>query len=145
MGDIKKEEFTIFNYYKNIIKKEPMFSKEEVDRSFDIVGMLRLFSYDKMNALIANEINDFVLDKWTAYKYYYYGVDKKVFVPFLNMRKEKNEEKDRLTKLAEFLFPEYSKQRIEEVIVILKESLSFINLEELNNKGGVKKNSKEED
>jgi hypothetical protein len=38
---------TIFDYYRNIIKKEPMFSKEEVENSYDILGMNRLFSYDK--------------------------------------------------------------------------------------------------
>lgn len=141
----KIQKKTIFDYYKNIIKKDPLFSKDEVKSSFDIIGMNRLFSYDRSNTLLANEINTFILDKWSVYLYYYYGVDKKEKVPFLKMKKTHNEEKERMVELAEFLFPEYSKQKIEEVVVILKKVLSSLDLNELNDTGGIKKEKKKND
>jgi hypothetical protein len=136
----ENNKLTIFDYYKNIIRKTPMLPQEEIKKSFDIIGMNKLFSYDKMNCLIANEINDFLLNKWTVYQYYYYGVDQRTYVPFLNLKKEKDDEKKRLMDIAAFLFPEYSMQKLEEVVKILKKDLFFINIDELKDKGGIKKN-----
>ena len=133
---------TIFDYYRNIIKKEPMFSKEEVENSYDILGMNRLFSYDKSNVLLANEVNNFRLSKWALYQFYYYAVNKKDFVPFLNMKKEKNDEKILLMKKAQIIFPEYSNEKLEEVIVILKHILADVKLEDLTYKGGIEKGEK---
>lgn len=141
----KVKKLSIFDYYKNIIKKDPMFSKEEVQSSFDIIGINRLFSYDKMNVLLANEINTFVLDKWTVYLYYYYGVDKKPKVPFLKMRKEKDEEKERMMELAHFIFPEYSEQKLADTVAIMKKFLSQTTLDELNATGGLQKKEKKHD
>ena len=142
MAKEKSDSLTIFDYYKNIIKKEPILSREEVEKSFDIIGMNRLFSYDKLNVLLANEVNDFLLDKYTVYLFYYYGVDGKKFVPFLNMKKERNEDKERLMKLAEFLFPEYSEVRLAEAIEVLRKVLSDVQLADINNPGGIQKEKK---
>jgi hypothetical protein len=135
-----EKKLTIFDYYKNIIRKTGKMDKLEVQSSFDSVGMLRLMSYDTSNIMIANEINNFILNKWTTYLYYYYGCDQKSYVPFLNLKKVKDEDFEKVMELALFIFPEYSKEKIkEDVIPILKNELLKLNINKIKDFGGIKK------
>ena len=139
----EEKKITVFDFYKNIIKKEPMFSKADILKYFDVLEMNKLFSYDKVNILLAQEVNYLGLDKWAIYLYYYNAVVKRNFVPFLNLKKEKNEEKEKMLEVAKIIFPEYSRTKLEDVIVVLKEELSQIKIEDLTYRGGVEKTKKE--
>jgi hypothetical protein len=140
MKQLDAKKLTIFDYYRNIIKKEPKFSKEVVNSSFDIVGFNRLMSYDKMNILLANEMNGiaFLLDKYTIYLFYYYACDQKKFVPFLKMKKDVNEEEEKIKEMLNFCFPDYSEEKVCGVIDILKPVLKNTNIEDLSYTGGLK-------
>jgi hypothetical protein len=138
----KSNKKTIFDYFKNICKKTGKLEKSEINSSFDSVGMLRLMSYDRPNVLIANAINSLTLDKWTVYLYYYYGCNERTFVPFLNMKKVKDEEMIRIEELARLIFPEYSDNKIKDVVIpILKNELLNFDINKLNT-GGIKKEEK---
>jgi hypothetical protein len=139
----KEKRLTIFDYYKNIIRKTGKIDKTEVQSSFDSVGMLKLMSYDQSNILLANEINNFILDKWSTYLFYYYGCNEKSYVPFLNMKKIKDEDFEKAMEIAMFFFPEYSKEKIKDhVLPILKNDLLKFDINKLKDFGGIKKEKK---
>jgi len=141
--ETEEKKLTVFDFYRNIIKKEPLVSKDDVQKYFDIIEINKIFSHDKVNILLAQEVNYLGLEKWPIYLYYYYAVAKRNFVPFLNLKKEKNEDKEKLMEIAKIIFPEYSKTKLEDVTILLKEELSQIKIEDLKYRGGIEKTKKE--
>lgn len=127
----------IFDIVKNVFTSNEPLSREEIETHFDIFAFNTIMSHHKHGALLAYKVmkNGIPSNKWLVYQYYFNQIVKVKRAPFLNMKKAQEDE--RMTELiesAKVLLPEYSSNKIKEVMPFIQETLEALDLEQM--KGG---------
>jgi hypothetical protein len=127
----------IFDIVKNVFTSTEPLSKEEVETHFDIFAFNTIMSHHKFGALLAYKVMKDVIptSKWFVYQYYFNQMTKTKRAPFLDMKKIQEDEKMKeMVEAAKVLLPEYSKQKILEVMPFIRETLETVDIEKM--KGG---------
>lgn len=128
-----------FDYYKNIILK----TGEVKDLTgYEVFGFNNILSFDPFNFSFSEAMNHYpFIDKKLSYLFYYYGIDKRKKVPFLNIKKNKNKEWEELKDIAQRIFIYMNLYQIKEIFELVKDDLKRIKKIE-DNKGFNKKEVK---
>jgi len=133
-----KETYNVFDFYRNITKEHEPLPKEIVNEFFNVIEMNRLMSFDPAGLALASELNKFPfrISKWAAYLLYFHGIQKRKYTPFLNLKKG---DKPVLLNKMKTIFPDYNTKKLLEVLPLIAEKITTIELVE----GGVEKVKKE--
>jgi len=122
----KELEITGFDFFKSFLKTKKKFSDEEIEQNYVPLSMNILMSLDRYTCLLAAEINRRVFNfpKKAHFLYYYYGIVKRKYVPFLKVKRTKElKDVDELIEIAQKYLPEMSKEKIMDVLDLIEDQL----------------------
>ena len=121
----KRKKENIFGFYKNFVKDKNIHSDFIIKSDFSPFMMSNMLSYDFTNIFLAEAIarSVFTIPNKAAYLFYFYGINKKSKVPFLKMKKEKDEELEELLEVAKIYLPNLSRVKLVEMFPIFRDFL----------------------
>jgi len=119
---------TVFDWIRNILLKEGRRSNEDVSSSFDPYMVAKFLSFlpagAQLGSLLSGDI--YSIPKNIVYIYYYNGMPQYKKVPFLPIKREKNDRREKMIELAKIFLPTASKIQIEEYLPLIEKKLGFL-------------------